>query len=342
MNVCIVYLGSKGGGARLTRDIYEDLSNSHHQVRVIYKHNAEFSERYEMPKNENLSVDLPSSKILMYIFAWINARRLVNQIEMISPKVHCVVFTMPHPYNKYLLRGLNKKVDAITISVIHDDKAHLGELWPTKFGTKQIISRSNFVVYLSKYVMTKFPYAEKSKYTTLESLPILEIPYPVRNKKVIVVPGRLKKYKNIDRILQLSENLPEGYLIKIVGEGDLPFSLKKRNILVMNRWLSSLEFDYEIAAAGALLNLYVEATQSGPVAIAKVYGTPVISNCIGGIGEQLENYAGAFIVNSETGLTNEILNGINLFDSGRLKPKEFPQMEITKKILCILEDSHNE
>jgi glycosyltransferase involved in cell wall biosynthesis len=338
MNICIVYLGSKGGGARLTRDLYEDLSYSHHQVRVIYKHNAEFSEHYEIPNNENLSIHFPSSKILMYIFAWYYARRLVNQIKMISPKVNCLVFSMPHPYNKYLLKGINKKVDAITISIIHDDKAHLGELWPTKFVTKQIISRSRFVVYLSKHVMSKFPYAEKSKHTTLESLPILQFPYPVRDKKVIVVPGRLKKYKNIDRILEISENLPDGYIIKIVGEGDLTFSPKKRNIHVVNRWLSSLEFDHEIAAAGALLNLYVEATQSGPVAIAKVYGTPVISNFIGGIGEQLENYAGAFFAKPEIGLTNEILNGINLFDNGRLAPKEFPQMDITKKILCILED----
>lgn len=335
MNICIVYLGTKGGGARLTRDLYSDLRSNGNNSQIVHKEGSEFSEFYQHDPNLRLPIKLPSSKIFTLFLTTFKVKRIYDSILRFHIADTLFVFTMPHPYNQRLMRKLGKIRNCKVLSVIHDDKAHLGEFWPTRRTMKRIISSSNYVIFMSKYVMSKFEFQSNYDFAILESLPLLKEPFPKACPEVILVPGRIKKYKKISNIVEMKRGFPDDYILKIVGAGKYPQTKHPDNVVVNNQWLTALEFDSEIAQAGVLLNLYAEATQSGPVAIAKAYGIPILSNFRGGIGEQLEDYSGAFYVESVNDITKVMLERITSRRYFSKSRERSSTMLLTAKILQI-------
>ena len=333
--ICLIYLGSKGGGARLTRDLYQELKELGMNTKVIFKKGAEFSDRYGPSGNSNLEVALPSSKLLLLILGPLYCFKINYKLSRQLHKDDLLIFVMPHPYNIKILRKFSKKIDVTTVSIVHDHQAHSGEIWPTKREIKRIINKSDRIIFLSNYVMSKFPYRSKFIATKLEAVPILVKPFPRRDSRTLIVPGRLKKYKGLSSLLNLSTMLQGDFLIKVVGEGSLESRLDSESIVVETGWLSSVEFDTEIASAAALLNIYSDATQSGPVAIAKAYGIPVISNGIGGIMEQLADYPASLILNDHSDVRQEIQEFVNRFRAEKFPENSASKMQITE-IVCSL------
>ncbi len=333
MDICLIYLGNRGGGARLTRDIYVDLQNSGHDTSVLFKVDSEFSETYLEKNLKNIGVNWSASRFLTLFLSILNTHRIAKIIKDKYPNPTLFVFTMPHPYNENLIRRISRKSNAITLSVIHDDKSHLGEFWPTKRFIKKLISKSDYSMFLSEYVLSKFPKNENFLLTTLESLPLLTWPFPLRNPETLLAPGRIKKYKNLEGLLDFSTKLTTNYKIKIVGQGKLGFPKGNANIIFENRWLSSIEFEREIASAGCVLSFYSEATQSGPVAIAKAYGIPVISNFKGGVAEQLENYPSAYRLHAIEDISIKLLDEVSKNKYDYQENRIFPVMDISKQLL---------
>lgn len=334
----LVYLGRQGGGARLTRDIAFDLEKSRVHANVVYRENCEFADYFESLPGIKIPVSLPKSFLVMILLGHRFVTLIHKKIEQEFREPTNFVFIMPHPLNLKLLKKLSRTQKFYTtISIIHDDKAHKGELWPTRQTMKKIIKTSEKIIFLSHSVHQKFRNQSKFLVSQLESIPLVDKPNRSSQDNVIVVPGRIKKYKNISGVLRFAKQLSPKYRVKIVGKGRLPKRKTPSNVLIENNWIDALEFDRIIANSTALLSLYSEATQSGPIAIAKAYEVPVISNGVGGISEQLIDYQKKILIKDEKFDQDAFEQQLRLFLPSTIQQQIWPKMSITKLLLSNLE-----
>lgn len=297
LDITLLYLGNRGGGARLTRDIALDLESAGIFPNIVYRSDCEFAEFFDKTQGIRVALDLPQNKLRMLVCANFYSKMICTRLLQELKDSKNYVFIMPHPYQSRLLRCLSKVGKKIsTTSLIHDDKAHFGELWPTRKFIKRIIRRSSNVVFLSNSVQSKFRNQSNFSVSKLEALPLLKLGNSLLKENILVVPGRIRKYKNILGIFDFARQVEPNYLIKIAGSGKLPKKKVPRNVSIENKWFNPIEFDSLICNSSALVSLYSEATQSGPIAIAKAYGVPIITNGKGGTLEQLDTYSRKLLI----------------------------------------------
>jgi glycosyltransferase involved in cell wall biosynthesis len=115
-------------------------------------------------------------------------------------------------------------------------------------------------------------------------------------RPTILFFGRITEYKGLGVLLEAFEQVaihrPQVQL-KIVGEGNLkPYSDQLDripNVSVVNRWVDEAEVGNYFQNAAMLAIPYTSASQSGVVAIAAAFGTPVVATRVGALPEQIEN-----------------------------------------------------
>jgi glycosyltransferase involved in cell wall biosynthesis len=265
---------------------------------------------------------------------------LFKRIELELKNSSNFVFVMPHPLNFKLLKKFSKsRFNYVTTSIIHDDKAHKGEFWPTKRSIKKIINVSTRNIFLSNFVFSKFKEQANFRLSELEALPLLSLSSKKTDRNSMVVAGRIRKYKNIAGVFEFANEIGPRFQIKIVGSGKFPTKKLPPNVSIENKWLDAIEFDRTIANASALLNLYTEATQSGPIAIAKAYKIPIIYNGVGGTKEQLESYPKKILLKDGKLNINRFENILAESEISENELASWPQMRITQMLVSNLDGS---
>ena len=284
--IAIVYLGRKGGGARLAFDLARAWENIDINFASYIAAKSEF---ISTTPGQLVPIPMPSTRFNIF-FSFFLKRRSILQIgkEIAKYMPDLTVFVMPHPWNPVLMRFLRSK-ELRTAAIIHDHRSHLGEIWPSTFHIKSEIRSADSLIFLSQFVSNNVRSNKNRLIFQLESLPLSGIPRT--QTRTILVPGRIRKYKGLGRLVKLLEVLPIGFVFKVVGQGKLPKQIRNsKEIIFENSWLSAFDFDREIANAELILLPNVEATQSGIIALAKAYEKQVIATNVGGVSEQLLNY----------------------------------------------------
>ena len=339
--LAVIYLGTRGGGSRLLRDIYLDFKNSGQSIKVFFKKNSEFSDQFLADKNSFFQIELPKNNFFRFIFIPYFAYKNVVKIKHKFPSLEKVVFVMEHPYNKWFITFLTYKKEIFIVSVLHDRKSHKGQFWPTKRMWTTLIKKSDRVIFLSEYVMKGFEYQEKFIKSKLQVLRLLEEPLPERDSNLIIVPGRIRRYKNIKSVLKFAKYIDSSQRVLIMGESKYKLKTMHPRVDIINKWFNATDFEFAIASSGALLNIYSEASQSGPIAIAMAYNIPIISNGQGGILEQISAYPYKLIIStrnqSNLNLNDFISQGQLNFCGGKFSP----ELDVTEKIIRILEEIEN-
>jgi len=113
--------------------------------------------------------------------------------------------------------------------------------------------------------------------------------------------GRLLPYKGIDILIDafklLVQRYPD-YRLVVAGRGTVPPKLKalaiNSRVEIYNDWLSDKEINRKCIESDFAVFPYIDASQSGAVAVAQSLGRPVIVTRVGGLPEQ--------IIEGETGL----------------------------------------
>jgi hypothetical protein len=164
----------------------------------------------------------------------------------------------------------------------------LGEVWPTRQHLLKEYSRANLVVFLSHHVAKSFNGKIDNLILSLDALPLVESTTKIQR---ILVPGRIRKYKGLSKVIDYLKHVPDDYEILIAGQGKFKLAeTSTRKIHVQNRWLTANDFEMLIMESSHVLLPYLEATQSGIISIAKLYNCRVLINNVGGLIEQLEDY----------------------------------------------------
>lgn len=123
-------------------------------------------------------------------------------------------------------------------------------------------------------------------------------------ENTILFFGRISKYKGIDVLIKafniITKEIPEAKIV-IAGRGE-DFSkyeklmFDKSRFEIHNRFISNAEVPQFFRRASVVVLPYTEASQSGVVPIAYVFGKPVVVTDVGSIPEVVDDGKTGFIV----------------------------------------------
>jgi glycosyltransferase involved in cell wall biosynthesis len=125
--------------------------------------------------------------------------------------------------------------------------------------------------------------------------------------------GRINAYKGLPLLVDAVERLKlqgRNIDLTIMGEGNIGADLARLNrvgALVINRWLEPNEIAAAFDSNDIVVLPYVEASQSGIVAMAHGRGLPVIVTPVGGLKEQVEHQV--------TGIVTSHISGASVADA---------------------------
>ena len=236
--------------------------------------------------------------------------KLVNRIvrKINSLDINCVYFESEHLWNAFIMRKLRKDIKRVV--VIHDVIPH-SDSKGKALANKVCCKMADFVVIRN----------DKYKEELIKR-------YNVKEEKVLILPyypdfeentqvegflffGRIRKYKGIDSMLKIAEQLPNIHFT-IAGSSDeecrpIVEKIKRlENCNVIDREVSDNEMEMLFKQSKSIILPYSSATQSGVIIDAYKYGRPVIAFNVGAICEQVLNGKSGFLVDDEVEFINKI------------------------------------
>jgi glycosyltransferase involved in cell wall biosynthesis len=202
---------------------------------------------------------------------------------------------MPHPWDFHFAPRGN------SFRVIHDATKHPGDgIWPTNTALKKRILRGDELICLSESVSSKVERLGVSVHRCKHPTFLFgEKEAVFRDPNSVLFIGRQRKYKGGDLLAnswpRVLEKLPSAKLI-VAGEGLVNQTFfKLKNVKILNYWLSEYEISELLQSSSVAVFPYIEASQSGLIASADLYGTKIVSTAVGGLIEQTIFFGGTLV-----------------------------------------------
>jgi glycosyltransferase involved in cell wall biosynthesis len=295
----IVYLGRRGGGAKITKNISKDLQTSKifSLVTICVRKDNELVKEYDQSRIVILFEDLTSFGTLLKIFNYaLSPKKLLSDSGLLSTGVCLVPMISPLGL---IIEGLLKAQGVTVVRLIHDFEKHPGDSWPPNFLIRRIVKNSKFLITLSTGVASKVKELNPNIRLSIYPHPAFDFSSaktpPNTSKKYILFIGRIRKYKGIENLIAAFSNLDlKDTELVIAGDGKSQFKPNPK-IRLINRWLEEYEIASLIQNAEVVIFPYIEASQSGmlPYCISKK--KKVIVTPLSGLLEQTEGYENAFV-----------------------------------------------
>lgn len=312
----VMYLGRRGGGAKITKVISEDLlaSNLFSLAGIFIRKDNELGKEYDQSKVVTLFDGLASVGTLLRIINYILfPKKLLSDVRL-STSGFCVV-PMISPLG-LIIEGLLKSQGVTVIRLLHDFEKHPGEKWPPNFLIQILIKRSKFLITLSNEV------ADKTKSINPE-INVSVYPHPifdfhtfeidvVASKKFILFVGRIRDYKGVDNLISAFDNLDISDIeLVIAGEGKLKIRTNPK-IIVINRWLQENVISSLVKNSEAVVFPYIEASQSGLLPYCVSENKKVVVTPLPGLLEQTIGYKNTYVTKDfgVDSLSDALLNAI--------------------------------
>lgn len=235
--------------------------------------------------------------------------------HFLSGKVRCVLVQHdpePHPTNRAIspkdvirsifsarwLRNQDRYIDNYLL-LSNTSKDRFIELYPNLSGKCSVMPLCPHPPKSSKSII---PFELKSN---------AEIP-----KSFFLFFGRIDKYKGIERLLEAYSRYLGSTPLVIAGSGEFTAReselLKSlQNVYVIHRYVTDEDLVWLFTNCRAVMLPYVEASQSGVLAMAYHFGKPVVVSNLPGLTQ--------FVIEKETGLicnnVADIANGMVFMDT---------------------------
>jgi len=226
------------------------------------------------------------------------------------PKSETVVFLMPSPFDLPLYFIARFKRLNI-VCCVHDLTAHLGEAWPSARAIRARTRRASSLVAFSSPIAKSLEELE-AKEVNLVSLPntipllgslgeaaqSLIHSMKTSPKTTVLLIGRIYAYKNAELIGQIASKSAD-FLFCIAGQLNLPIEWTQ-NLLILDKWLSNIEFDSILKESDIIIFPYSEASQSGTIPLAIAHQKIIVAADHPGFIDQLKNYDDKVIFERES------------------------------------------
>jgi glycosyltransferase involved in cell wall biosynthesis len=310
------------------------LKNDHKIVTGIYTF-AEIKDKIEnvflfeeyFKKCKSINFVFFSPKFGINIF--ITNLKILNLCKSINPKIiHFDDISFRLLLFALLIR--NKKI----VLNVHDPLSHSGEKKMITNSIRSVLfKRISAFCTFSNFSYTQFKniYSPKAHLLELKLIPyksyllfdkkeVIGI-NKVPNEKVLLFFGRISEYKGIDELLLTFAKLKNKFSnIKLViaGTGAYNYHIPQEligssSLIILNRFIFQNEIQSIFDQADVLICPYRDATQSGVLMTAAVFGIPSIVSNVGALPEYIVEGENGYVydINDMFGLENEILKFIS-------------------------------
>jgi len=320
MKVALIALCRRGGTLKCAGRLAERLAQRADTISIF----SADADQLLLPKGTPILKVPTGGNRIGGIFHTLNPTsyiRIIRQVRAFHPDT--VIFPVEHLWHLVLHALLS---DFPILQTIHDPKRHLGaENRVYDFVRNVELAFSDRIVVLSAAFRDKFlrygflPHnVDVIPHGTLkfdeDVLPEGKIPPPPMKGRILFC-GTISRYKGIDVLLKAFTSVlakhPDASLI-LVGSGDLaPYAellASARNVTVINRYVNECELAGLHAECDFVVAPYVDASQSGAVAVALANGRTVVVTSAGGLKEQVQHGITGLLVepNDQAALANSI------------------------------------
>jgi glycosyltransferase involved in cell wall biosynthesis len=290
--VGILYLGRRGGGARLTVDIATEFNNLGQKCVVIINSRNELKSKFNASAECHvLQIDI--SMQFFSLLPWYRNKKISQVIRIMRKHdAKAILISMSSPLDSYGQNLLSQNLRVIRI--IHDAVKHHGDYWPTQRMIDHLVQSKDQIVVLSTPVKRLLADKYKKDFS-LVLLPPPQLPSgdidPFNHGYVLFI-GRIRKYKNIDLLIEswgIAKLLNSSLII--AGEGKLSRRAKSAirrsdSITLRNEWLDEATFATLVENASMIVFPYSEASQSGVLAYCLSRNKTVIITKLDGLTSQ--------------------------------------------------------
>lgn len=302
----------RGGIAQFNAALFNALKEQHdvrafnfsvQYPKILFPGKTQFVTETDKP------IVIESNRVLNAVNP-ISYRTTVNEIKKFSPDLVIIGYWMPFmaPSLGFVAKKMRKdcKVLAIVHNAIPHEQSKLDDTLSNYFfnNLDKVIALSNRV---KSDINTKYP---RVKVKTLHH-PVYqhfgdELPQKdaidhfnlPKGKKYLLFFGLIRPYKGLELAIKALKKLPSDFHLVIAGESYEDFS-KYENLIKENslesrihcyqKYIPDDEVKLFFSLADACVLPYKSATQSGVIAIAKHFNTPVFSTNVGGLSEFIDN-----------------------------------------------------
>jgi glycosyltransferase involved in cell wall biosynthesis len=295
----ILYLGRRGGGAKITKKIEEDLhySKKFSLSSICIRKDNEEESQYDQSKvvkifDTIITVTTPK-KIFQYALV---PSKLLSDMRLSADGVCLVPMISPLGL---VIEGLLKTQGVKIIRLLHDFEKHPGDKWPPNFLTRRIIKHSNFLIALSEEVAKKIKNLNPKIKLAIYPHPVFDFSNSQTDldyrENYILFIGRIRKYKGVENLVEAFNRIEKiNTTLIIAGEGKLRVA-SDSNIRVINRWLGDREIASLINNAEVVVFPYIEASQSGLLPYCVSKNKKVVITPLPGLLEQTMSYRNVFV-----------------------------------------------
>jgi glycosyltransferase involved in cell wall biosynthesis len=308
MRVGVVYLGRRGPGGSISLQLAKHLAKQA-EVFCVVSEDADLIHQWRNCGLPLLAVPTFRSKTAA-MTSYLNrgpAQRLASAIAERLPDV--LVYPMVHPWTPRLQSYLQQVPDVV---VVHDPIAHPGffhrmsGIWEQRAArnaTRCVVLGRVFVDTLVKRGIPNgsidvIPHGIFSQHVA----PAVPTMLPEQSPTILFF-GRITEYKGLEVLLKAFQRLVKDQpdiRLKIVGDGSLkPYQsllAATPNVIVINRWVDDAEISSYFHSASMIVLPYTSASQSGVIATAAAFRTPVVATRVGAISEQIEDRHSGLLV----------------------------------------------
>lgn len=312
----------RGGIAQFNAALFNALSEKH-EVKAfnfsVQYPKLLFPGKTQYVTESDNPTQIESERILNAVNP-ISYRLTVNEVKKYKPDLVVIGYWMPFmaPSLGFVAKQMRKdcKVVAIVHNAIPHEQSKLDDTLSNYFfkNLDRVVALSNQV---KSDIIRKYP---RVKVKTLHH-PVYEhfgdavskdsaIDYLSlqKDKKYLLFFGLIRPYKGLDLAIKGLKLLPEDFHLVIAGESYEDFSkyeklikecsVEKR-VHCFQKYIPDDEVKYFFSLADACVLPYRSATQSGVIAIAKHFNTPVFSTDVGGLSEFIEDGKNGVLIENQ-------------------------------------------
>lgn len=303
VRVLVIHWGRNGGGVRFAYEAAKHLSASAEvEVYVSYSRDAEISSWFSnigVAQHSVSTFSSPWSFLRAVLTLPLKAIRLSkfcrdNSIDVIFSPMEQIFQSLISP--TFRLGGKRYLLG------VHDANFHLGE----ESRLREILRTIDFY-FASSFLVFSEEVGDALKTQTPAKLkPILQILHPVASSDgarpralksdgpfVLGFFGRILPYKGLHLLLEAGELLRDrGHhvVVRVHGEGNVlgnEYLMELPFVQDFRGWVPEESIEGVVEGFDLLILPYIEASQSGVLAVAAGRGIPVIATPVGGLSEQV-------------------------------------------------------
>lgn len=302
MKVALISLARRGGMVHYHQELAKSLA---HLTPIVVVCAAGVAPSYFPKGVPRWAIDTGHDSVSSLLKAanpatWYRIVRLLRKVE--ADVYHIVA---PHEWNPIVACAVRLTGKPL-IYTVHDPMPHRGAPIRMRISNAVLVRMADALV-----ALTRLGRAQLAG-TGLDSRRLFLIPMMVhlafaaqarvrsRSRKIFLFFGRIEPYKGLQILLSAFKRARQqldGWQLLIAGSGPFPdgaISQPASGIRILNRYIADREVADIISQAGVVVLPYLDATQSGVIAIAAALGKPVIATRVGGLPEM--------VIHGKTGL----------------------------------------